>query len=224
MIVDSGDARCNGLFTFISSQGRNLSFACRARDRACRTRPGPGLLGLFQQRRHYIASRLQEMRPQRPAVMRIFTPGWHLRVEGTGCDSGRGRTPEPNFVGPSARRLRTSLERGPGALEQGLQQHQQHLRRERDDAEVAAPWGIPFIERVESRCRFRIARHANSAGDRQIDRNKTSGLGPETGGHLLLLKSATVAVAAAALAAAATSLLTMVLPMGASAMPASFRC
>jgi hypothetical protein len=40
----------------------------------------------------------------------------------------------------------------------------------------------------------------------------------------LLLKSATVAVAADALAAAATSLLTMVLPMGASAMPASFRC
>ena len=109
--------------------------------------------------------------------MRIFTAGWYLRVEATAGDSGRGRTPEPNFVEPSARRPTTSLERGPGALEQGFQQHKQHRRRERGNPQAVAPWGIPFIERVESRCRFRSARHANSAGDRQIDRNKTSGLG-----------------------------------------------
>ena len=159
----------------------NLSFACRPPDRAFRTRPGLGLLGLFQL---LPAPASHRFPPSRDAAagrlsMRIFIPGWHLCVEGTACDSGRGRTPEPNFGGRSPRRLTTSSERGPGALEQGLQQHQQYLRRERGDAQVAAPWGIPFIERVESRCRFRSARHANSAGDRQIDRNKTSGLGPE---------------------------------------------
>ena len=42
--------------------------------------------------------------------------------------------------------------------------------------------------------------------------------------YVLLLKSATVASAFAFLAAAATSLVTIVFPIGASAMPASFRC
>jgi hypothetical protein len=35
------------------------------------------------QRWHHIASRLQKMRPQSRPSMRIFTAGWHLRVEGT---------------------------------------------------------------------------------------------------------------------------------------------
>jgi hypothetical protein len=181
-MVGSGDARCNGLFTFISAQGTNLSFASRARDPGVSDATGPWTSRALPASASVGITSLPACkrcgRKGRPS-MRIFTPGWHLRVEETACDSGRGRTPESNFVGRSARRLTTSSERGPGALEQGFQQHQQHLRRERGEAQVAAPWRIPFIERVESRCRFRIARHANSAGDRQIDRNKTSGPGPE---------------------------------------------
>jgi hypothetical protein len=74
------------------------------------------------------------------------------------------------------------------ALEQGLQQRQQHLRRERCKAQVATLRGIPLIESFESRCRRQIARNTNSVGGRQIDRNKTLGLDGGSDNVRVLLK------------------------------------